>query len=525
MKISLACLFVIRLASLVLLLLPGLARGQNCQEEYKAKFINLDYLLNHPFDGRIITDESYGRLLYKKQVSTTGLSVAEGRTLGSSFTVSDQAVTLNLGGVIPNTTPNIALIANGRFTPDQGFVNLFSNAGSPTNFAVGGTLLVFGNDQSKFRERTKKNLHQKMRGMRAIDKSKWANELEPNTEASLMNTYAPLMADFITKWRVFQSWLNKDTRKDEHGRTRADRFYDDEFEPPDTESADGREFYKDYLAAEYLVMPILSDEWDKWKQEKEISYINQQVGKNKIPPLAHNASTVDTLCSSPDFQHTLKDLLCDLNEATRKKRYQVYDSLQLAVKWSSRWRFWGTGSVLGGQAKQPIFNAAKVGQTYADTYYDNYWQLQATLNSVWETEVVNVSGSAGIGTNNQLQLNKADQQTYQTSSLQGTAVVVTQKVLYPTIPPHVRYLSLQSQLTVTAAKGLPGFGATAVYEALLAADTHALHNLTLGIVVPVKAGSGTLLLIPQVRARSASLPNRWSAGFTLTATIPTFLKS
>jgi hypothetical protein len=502
----------------LLWLLPaGLASAQTLQA--------LDTLLQQPLRNQIITDDAYAGVLYQKQVALTGLAVQQGKTLGTNVTIGDKSATLNIGFVDIKLQHflNMALIANGQFNSDQGFVKLFSEENMRITAGYGGTLLLFGHGRSTFSERTKKDFQWKLRELRHQDKLKWGDSLTPYTAAAWKAKHALIMCSFIEAWRDFQAWLEKDPNKDKNSN-RAHRFYNENgnFTSIELADAEGQRLYLNYLDAEHAALPLLGKQWDKWNRQDELNFIRQQLGLTLVNPAGAQLSLQDTLDTSNQFALTLEHARQQANQLALDKRHHFYDSLQQQVSWVRKWRSWGSFQFLRNSIEQPVFNAANRAQTYADVYRDTYWRLQASYNGLMEGKTVNLAASLGGGTSNAVVFRKADLLTYQTSAWQPTgmgtdsALVVTQKSLYASIPTRVRYWNVQTQFTGTLNKGLPGFGLTTTYEVLLAHDTHAIHNITLGVIVPLRTDKSTVLFIPQAR-------DRWSFGFTVTATLPTFI--
>ena len=510
------------LAALLGLLPAGQAAAQTLQE--------LDTLLQQPLRNQIITSSAYAGVLYQKQVALTGLAVQQGKALGTNVTLGDKTVGLNVGlaNLKLQSLPNVALIANGRFAIDQGFVKLFSEDNLRVTASFGGTVQLFGHGYSVFSERTKKDLQWQLRDLRHKDKLRWGDSLVPYNPADWHNKHLAIMVNFIEKWSLFQNWLAKGADQDP-AADRANRFYkqNGKFNSIELNSIEGERLYLNYLDAEHAARPLLTKEWDDWDQASERAYIWQQLDSQPLPAMPRRNALEAMLLASPQFARTLALASRLANQQALRKRAFFYDSLQQRVSWARKWRSWATIQGLHTSAEQPVFDAANRAGTYAGTASDKYWQFQAAYNGLLEGQTVNISGSLGGGTSNGLVFRKADLRTYQTSTWQhnGTdsALVVTQKSLYASTPTRLRYWNLQTQFTATLSKGLPGFGFTSTYEVLLARDTHAVHNLTLGLILPLRTTESTLLFIPQARARGGDLPDRWSFGFTVTATVPSFL--
>jgi hypothetical protein len=510
------------------LLLP--AGPASAQQRHRLH--ELDSLLQQPLRNQIITDSAYAAVLYQKQVLLTGLAVQQGKILGTNATFGDKTAALNIG--LPNLNlfklSYVALIANGRFTAEEGFTKLFTKENPRGTATYGATLMLFQPGRSSYGERTKKDLQWQLRELRRQEKVRWGGDsLQPYNSAAWQAKYLPIMANFIEKWGRFQTWLAVSSGKNKDV-DRAHMFYNRNgaFSDKELDDSVGEHLYLNYLDAEHAALPLLTDKWDGWNQQQEQAYIYRQLGGATLQRIPSQDTLQQMLRAIPQFAAMLDSARLRASQRVLKARAQAYDSLQQQVSWARKWRGWATVQVLHSNDEQPIFNLANRAQTYADVYYNNYWQLQAAYNALVEGHRGNLAVSLGGGTSNGLVFRKADLRTYQTSAWQTTgtdsALVVTQKSLYASTPERRRYWNLQTQVTGTLSQLLPGFGLTTAYEVLLAPDTHAIHNITLGVIVPLRATpTSTVLFIPQARARGSEAPDRWSFGFTLTASLPTFL--
>ena len=513
----------------------------------------LDRMLTHPLSPDLIRPRNYAAILYKEQVKLSGLAVQQGKTLGTNASIDDKGGTLNLGTPAARLAwlgnARVALQATLKGTAEDGFVKLFSDEKYQKTLSYGGTIIGFGNGFSSYRERVKKNLHYQLRKLRQQDIEKWHDSLNPDSARHWRKIYAPVIAVFVLRWSIWQKWLQHDNR--------ADKFYEQNGElGADRDDPNGRMLYLAYLDAEQQALPILDPNWDEWHQADEAAFVRKlnadtalvttyvrqldvlaspeklkaEMSAKEPQTAAALVAKADQLGEKSEYGDILNSSRIIANGKERLARLKLYDSLEQHVAWVGKLRAWGSFTVLHSVVKQPIFAAANKSSTYADVLTDEYWQQQVALNILREGDYVNVTASAGVGLNNMLVFNKKDLTTYQTSSWQHTdadsVLVVTQKQLYRTSPSRVRYLSWQLQAALTFNKLFQGAGLTATASGLGSREDNApgQHTYTLGVFVPVQAQKTTLLVIPQVRWKSTDEPNPWTFGFSITASIPGFVK-
>jgi hypothetical protein len=531
----------------LLLLAAGEVKAQ-IKRETLDKYDSLDRMLRRPLVNQIITDDAYEAMLYKKQVALTGLAVPTGKTLGVNLTTDDKSVAANAG--IMDIRPlgflradnskssyknlNVTPIISFRSTSEKGFVAVFSNNRLQTINSFGGSLLFFGSGYSSFNERTKKDLHWRLNKLRAEDREKWSDNKTPyNQDKWQKEKYRQLadtVARFVLHWRNFQRWLGP-----AYGSTsRANRYYEQngDLTSEELNGSEGESLASLYLMAEHDALPLLGDDWDELNRPQEGQIIHEfapsrpkpaTTTTDSIPFKQQVKQLADSLRQNPYFIQKVGELRLATNEAMLEKRLKLYDSLQQNVSWARKIRFWATTAASYNSVKQPLFEAGAKAKTYATEYIDRYWQMQAAGNFLVEGERLNLFLSGGGGLNNALVFKSANLVTYQTSAQQvlglDTITTVSQKQLYPTRPESRRLWQAQAQLTLTYRKNV---GVTASYEGQFNANIHGLHTLTMGVFVPVKVGSTTLLVLPLARARTLDLPYRWSYGVSVTASIPGF---
>ncbi len=533
-----------RLLGISLLLLAASEVKAQIKRETLDKYDSLDRMLSRPLVNQIVTDEAYKAMLYKKQVSLTGLAVSTGKTLGISLTTDDKSVAANVG--IVNIRPlgflrfgsptssyknfNVTPILTFRSTSEKGFVSVFSDNRLQTINSFGGSLLFFGSGYSSFNERTKKNLQWKLNKLRAEDRQKWSDSKTPYNETKWQTEKYRQLADtvarFVLRWRAFQQWLGPNYGSS----SRAYRYYEENgnLTPEELNDSDGEHLASLYFMAEHDALPILDDNWDELNRPQESKIIHEFAPSRSgtvatIPFDQQVRQLADSLRQNRYFIQKVGELRLDTNEKTLEKGLKLYDSLQQNVPWARKIRFWGTVTTSYNSVKQPLFDAGAKSKTYATEYIDRYWQVQAASNVLVEGERLDLFLSGGGGVNNALVFKSSNLVTYQTTAQRivgtDTVTTVSQKQLYPTRPEFRRLWQAQAQLTLTYRKNV---GLTASYEGQFNANIHGLHTLTMGVFVPVKVGSTTLLVLPLARARTLDLPYRWSYGVSVTASIPGF---
>lgn len=461
--------------------------------------------MHNPFANNLLPDRTFNKVVYKDQVQIGGTAIQQGKVVGTSATVEEKGVTVNVSSNVINRW----LVVQGTLkgTSEEGFVDVFSSHEYQRTLGAGGTILLFTPYiRAGYAERTKKNLQETISRLRKQETKTWVDPYIPIDYGKWTKKYSTAADDFIRAWINLQGWLAKQP-------DRADRFYTGELikrEPLDT--IGGLRIYRQYVAAEHALAPLLTG-WDDYNdQETETSWITDTLTRRGFP--------------SP-FAALLLRSWQDSCEQVRQARLLRYDSLMMAAPFGYRRLLWGSLTGLYNSVKQPILDSTANQTAYASSVHDPYYTFQAALNFI-HIGTRTFYASLGLGINNMRVFKKEDLVTYQTTSWQHTGSdsvqVIKQNQLYPKLPDKIVYRTWQTQVVV-AWPQLAGLGLEVTGRGQYGAHQPDRYAATLGIFFPLKAADTTLLFMPQAKWASESAPTRWTFGFNLTASIPGFVKA
>ena len=471
----------------------------------------LDKTADNPFSQSMLTDRGHGKLVYKDQQAVGGSIIREGRSIGSSATVEESAVTINLS--TPIYFKFLALQANVRGSSEDKFVSIFADDKYQKTLSAGGTLLLFWpRTKSIYKEGDRLSLHHSIRKARyeneggfkgefsanpAVNKNEWETPLAPNGP-DWVSKKAALLQTFREKREAFlRTGLNNDSEM-------IDRYYNDKLTPGDLSDIDIKASYMAYLQAERDVRDILSPHWSGWKMVNENKFIADSLTEPGLTKYL-----------------TIKQKQDTYKKYTRS--LATYDTIQLKAPWVRRRLVWATLKASYNNSKQPLFDQSKPDKAYKGTFNDEYGDYQVSLNGLIIRAKSKNYGAIGVGLSNMLDFKKQDLKTYQVLSWQKTGTdsvqIVKQSQAYPTRPKEVTYKTVQLQFATYWTKTV---GIDIAYRGKFAKQYTDKNAASFGVFFPIQAGETTLLFMPQVKwSDEQSTP--WSFGFNLSASIPGFV--
>ena len=471
----------------------------------------VDAQLGNSLSESLVTGAAYNRLVYNNQVAIGGSGIKEGKIIGANATVDDKGATLNIS-TSPfkrkdeSKPPRIALVGTVKGTAEEGVVSLFSGRDYQKTLGFGGSGLFFMPVPwagFAYNERTKKDLQQAYRKMRAKEKTAWKDSYEPKMRPTWKDSSKAAFVLFLSRWNSLQdkSW--------------ASNYYANDMDTSVINNAQNQAFMADYLSAEHAVLPLLPKKWDTKYETAELEK--------------------EWLASFQDGKGLVNDKILDDSvkvwwdrEAERMRTASVkrYDSLQDSARWEGLQFHWLSVGGLFNTVSQPVFNAQAGSAGFAGKVRDDYWSGQIGYNWLRVGKKTNLFLTGGVSAAKQRTFKPTDLKTYETVSWQRIGTdsvrVVEQKKLYPVDPGQKLVTSLQVGGTVFFHGTTTKFGLEARYAHELSGPEK--RNFTFGAFFPVQAAGASVILMPLVRWENQGEPEEWTVGVSLTTSIPTFVK-
>lgn len=466
----------------------------------KAQLSVVDSMLNDTSKTRpYVTAPVASRIIYNAQRFVGGTAVKQGKLLGTSATIDEQSLTVNVGTNILRSC--LALQGNLAGTGKDDFISLFRQGEYQKTITLGGTANWFingirGKTFLFFEPHTRDSLHTSLRLLRNQNRDS-LEDLLATVRTTVWNTrYAKVAEHFYDFW-------HDSTHSKLLSNLRSKVILQEDYEA-------NRRIIQHYDSLCRQMRPFLPLKWDKISYGEAFNWVYENLG-NKVQ--RDSRIEVVRIQSEKELQ---------------KRRSAVYDSIQLAAPWTTKKVNWVTISYLKNRDKQSIFTSPDASNLdiidktqWSSTYRAGFNHLVlrhfATHNLRWYYGLTGTLSTQRLFAS-QDPTNRFALDSHYLVVHHDTVRTINQAAAFNEEAIRPFLFGMKFQGSVFSENWKVGLDFTGQWQYSKITEPH--YVTTIGIFIPVPAGETTLIVMPQAKYDSRTF---WNVGFSLSAAIPGFV--